>query len=161
MMTRAALLATALLTGGSALAAETDAIPYAEAFCSLRTADFGAARFYLLSPALAAAVVAALERNAAIAAENPGDKPPLGDGIPYQSYPDAAPSCAAGTVTAEGDRLVAEVKYSFPDAPDAGWTDRLVLVAGDGGVLLVDDIRYGAEGDEGTLRATLDEAFEN
>ena len=158
----AAVLSIALAaSGGAALAQEVDVEPYVQAFCSLRTADNGAARIYLLSPSLAAAVMEAQAKNAVLQAETPDEKPPLGDGVPYQSYPDAAPRCGPGEAGRDGEAVVAEVVYSFPDTEGSDWTDQLVLVEGEGGVYVIDDIRYGAEGAEGTLRSFLETAFEN
>ena len=156
----AAVLAIGLAGNGVALAQEADVEPYVQAFCGLRGVEGGAARIHLLSPALTAEVMKALAENARLQAETPDEKPPLGDGVPYQGFPDAAPVCEAGTVSRDGDAVVAEVKYSFPDAPDAGWTDRLVLVEGEGGVYVIDDIRYGADGDD-TLRDVLEAAFDS
>lgn len=155
----AAVLSITLAASSAAVAQDIDAEPYAQAFCSLRQADGGAARLYLLSPSLMAAVMGALEENARLQAETPDEKPPLGDGVPYQSRQDFAPECEPGATAREGNAIVADVVYSFPDAPDAGWTDRLVLIEGEGGTYLVDDIRYGPEGEEDTLRGVLEEAF--
>ena len=163
MRSWAALLPVLMAVGGGVAAAEEiEAEPYAQAFCSLRTADGGKARIHLLSPSLVAAITEALEKNAALQAAAPDEKPPLGDGIPYQSHPDHAPECRSGAVAIEGDSaLVTEVVYSFPDDPQAGWTDRLVLVEAEGGAYVIDDIRYGAEGDADTLRAFLDTVFDD
>lgn len=155
----ATVLSLMLAATGGAVAQENDVEPYVQAFCGLREADGGAGRLYLLSPSLAAVVQEALAKNAELQAATPDEKPPLGDGVPYQSQPDAAPSCEPGAVTADGGATIAEVVYSFPDDAAAGWTDRLVLVEGEGGVYVIDDIRYGSEGDEDTLRHTLEQAF--
>ena len=155
----AAVLAMTLATTCVASAQDDDVDAYVQAFCGLREADGGAARIYLLSPGLTEVVTAALEKNAAIQAETPDEKPPLGDGVPYQGFQDYAPVCEPGKSVAEGDKVVAEVKYAFPDQQDADAMDRLVLVKGDGGVYVIDDIRYGVEGDENTLRSALAGAF--
>lgn len=156
----AAVLPLMLVATGGAVAQENDVEPYAQAFCGLREADGGAGRLYLLSPSLSAAVQEALAKNAELQAAAPDEKPPLGDGVPYQSQPDLAPLCEPGAVTTdEGGATIAEIVYSFPDDAGAGWSDRLVLVEGDGGVYVIDDIRYGAEGDEDTLRHALEQAF--
>lgn len=150
-----------VVNGGVAIAQEAGGEPYVQAFCSLRTADWGRARIYLLSPSLTAAVTEAQERNDKLQAERPDEKPPLGDGVPYQSQPDVAPECEPGASAREGEAIVAEVVYSFPDEPSAGWTDRLVLVEAEDGSYVVDDIRYGTQGDEDTLRSFLERAFDN
>lgn len=155
----AAVLAMTLATTYVASAQDDDVDAYVQAFCGLREADGGAARIYLLSPGLTEVVTAALEKNAAIQAEIPDEKPPLGDGVPYQGFQDYAPVCEPGESVVEGDKIIAEVKYAFPDQHEANATDRLVLVKGDGGVYVIDDIRYGAEGNEDTLRSALAGAF--
>lgn len=154
----AAVLAMGLATTCAALAQDADVDAYVQAFCGLREADGGAGRIYLLSPGLTEVVTAALEKNAEIQAEYPDEKPPLGDGVPYQGFQDYAPVCEPGASFAKGDKIIAEVKYAFPDE-DAEATDRLVLVKGEGGVYVIDDIRYGAEGDDDTLRNALAGAF--
>lgn len=155
-------LVAALLMGvamqGVALANDDEAKAFAQAFCSLGDLEQGMGRMYLLSASLTEAVKSALAENAKLQAATPDEKPPLGDGVPWQSVPDRAPVCEAGAVLAEGESTLVEVRYSFPDAPDANWTDRLVLIPG-GGALVIDDIRYGAEGDDDTLRKALTEAF--
>lgn len=155
----AVVLAMTLATTFVASAQDADVDAYVQAFCGLREADGGAGRIYLLSPGLTEVVTAALEKNAAIQAKTPDEKPPLGDGVPYQGFQDYAPVCEPGASVAEGDKVVAEVKYAFPDEEGAKATDRLVLVKGEGGVYVIDDIRYGAEGDENTLRSALAGAF--
>ena len=153
----AVALGAALMMGTVAHAQQDEAAPYVQAFCGLRAVEGGNARIHLMSPSLVELVNKALAVNAKLQAETPDEKPPLGDGVPYQSYPDVAPKCEPGAAAKDGDAIVAEVKYSFPDSPDANWTDRLVLVADDAGTLLVDDILYGETGEDGTLRAFLDD----
>lgn len=155
----AAVLAMTLATTCVASAQDDDVDAYVQAFCGLREADGGAARIYLLSPGLTEVVTAALEKNAAIQAETPDEKPPLGDGVPYQGFQDYAPVCEPGESVVEGDKIIAEVNYAFPDEEGAKATDRLVLVKGEGGVYVIDDIRYGADGDKNTLRSALAGAF--
>ena len=157
----AAVLSIALASSSAPAAAQdTDPEPYVLAFCGLREADGGAGRIHLLSPSLAGAIQEAMAKTAKLQAERPDEKPPLGDGVPYQSRSDSAPACGSGAVTEDNGAVIAETVYSFPDQPDAGWTDRLVLIEGEGGVYLIDDIRYGAEGDEDTLRHALEQAFD-
>ncbi|HZY69077.1 MAG TPA: hypothetical protein VFE52_10835, partial [Devosia sp.] len=71
-----------------------------EIFCLSRLGSDDAAISGLLTPALAADIDAAgVANDAWIAANPPDEKPPLGDGIPWQSYPDYAPECSVGLVT--------------------------------------------------------------
>ena len=95
----------------------------------------------LMTPSLLKVIAEAKARNDVIAKATPDEKPPFGDGIPYQSFPDAAPGCEAGEVVEKPGRTEAEVTYRFPDTPNADWTDRLKLVP-EGDKLLVDDILF-------------------
>lgn len=156
MLFRSILLAAGMSIGGvSAALADDEAVAMAQAFCSLRTVEGGNGLMYLASPALQEAIAVAMAENAKIQQAAPDEKPPLGDGIPWQSYPDVSDTCEPGNVSAEGDAKIAEVKHGFDDEANEGWTDRLVLVAGEGGTLLVDDVRFGPEGDHDSLRGVL------
>ncbi len=110
-----------------------------------------------LSAELYAAIGAALMRNDEIQKQYPDEKPPLGDGVPWASYPDAVPSCVVDYEAAKSTPAAVPITYSFPDAPDAGWTDTLVLVEADGEWQL-DDVLYQ---DGGRLTAVLISAFES
>lgn len=81
-----------------------------------------------LSPALAEAIAAAKAANARFAAAHPEEKPPLGDGIPWQSWPDFAESCTPGEPLYMMDEARLTITYAFPEYPDAGYSDRLWLV---------------------------------
>ncbi len=132
-----------------------------EAFCLMKDGPEAVGPLLLVTPALAAEIRAALAKNAEIQKAHPDEKPPLGDGVPFQSYQDVSPKCEVGTVEGEGIGAVVEIKHCFPDEPSANYSDRLVLGAGwNEGTLGIDDILYGAEGDHGTLRKTLVTAFE-
>jgi hypothetical protein len=106
---------------------------------------------YLVTASLLELIDKAQAKNDEIQAATPDEKPPLGDGIPFQSYPDIAPSCTQG---AFGANSIVEVQYEFPETPDANWTDRLKL-ATENGLVKIDDVLYGKEGVEG-LRKVLD-----
>jgi hypothetical protein len=101
-------------------------------------------------------------RNDVIAKATPDEKPPFGDGIPYQAFPDVAEGCEAGEISDESGRVEVEIDYLFPKTPKANWTDRLKLVA-DGDRLLIDDILFAnvanGEPDQG-LRRVLFDAFD-
>lgn len=158
MRRRAAALAFGLALTGMAAAQDDLGTPYVQAFCVLANAEDGMGRLYLVTPGLSDAIMKALGENETLQAETPDEKPPLGDGIPWQSFPDAAPVCEAGATVADGDRLIAQVRYRFPDQPDGGWIDRLVLVKGTDGAYAIDDVLYGEDG-EATLRGALADAF--
>ncbi len=153
------LLATALF--GAANAAD-DPNEVVEAFCEAREANNDDATRALLTPSLIGEVDAAQARSDLIAKANPEDKPPLGDGIPYQAFPDVPKDCTIGDVTERSGSIEVKVTYSFPDAPDASWTDRLKLVA-ENGHLMIDAIVYAnvANGEPDlSLREILSEAFD-
>jgi hypothetical protein len=83
----------------------------------------------LITADLTAAIADSQARSDAWAAKNPGDKPPLGDGIPWSIVPDYAADCMVGdVVTVDGQALVT-VNYGFPEYPDANTSDALTLVA--------------------------------
>jgi hypothetical protein len=58
---------------------------------------------------------------------HPDEKPPLGDGIPWSSFPDYAAECSVGSVAVEGDTAKVTVQYGFPESRDADYADTLVL----------------------------------
>ncbi|HTV71989.1 MAG TPA: hypothetical protein VMF90_25945 [Rhizobiaceae bacterium] len=121
-----------------------------ELFCAQHGSDqhgYG----YLVTASLLELIDKAQAKNDEIQAAAPDEKPPLGDGILFQSYPDMAPVCKQGAFGADG---IVEVQYEFPETPDANWTDRLKLVT-ESGLVKIDDVLYGKEGVEG-LRKVLD-----
>jgi hypothetical protein len=132
-----------------------------EVFCIARLGNDMAPVSGLLTHGLAEAIATAEKMDAAWEAENPGEKPPLGDGIPWQTYQDYAPECTVGTVLAEGGTATVNINYAFPEAPDANFIDQLALVQVEdplvgAPVWRLDDVIYS----EGTnLRATLASAF--
>ncbi|MEO3998514.1 hypothetical protein [Mesorhizobium sp. CAU 1732] len=141
-MTRLFVLGAASLAAWFAACpaqAEDAAIKIAEAFCAARVADDEAATLNLMTPSLRQAVQDAQARNQVLADANPTEKPPFGDGIPYQAFPDAAPICKAGDTGELGGQTTIQVRYEFPDEPSGSWTDRLVLADGDA---LIDDVVY-------------------
>ena len=154
------LLAVALFSGVATASDDPRAV--GEAFCKARLGNDEAATLALLTPSLKEAIKEAEARRDVIAKAAPDEKPPLGDGIPYQAFPDVAETCTVGGVIETAGQSEVQVRYSFADAPGAGWTDRLKLVT-EGGKLLVDDVVYAnvanGEPDLG-LRQVLFEAFD-
>lgn len=131
-------------------------------FCLSRVGNDEAVISGILTEELASAIDAAWTANHAWEAANPGDKPPLGDGIPWQSWPDYAAGCAVGLVTLMKSDAKVEIQYHFPDAPDADFTDTLLLRRVDvpqvqTSFWRIDNIAFGGGGD---LRASLAQAFE-
>ena len=101
-----------------------------DAFCIASLAnDMSSIEAGLLTPALAEAIAAAETRNAKFKAQYPDDKPPLGDGLPWRSYPDFADGCTVGAVFLAPDAATAgvEINYSFKADPSANYTDTLQL----------------------------------
>jgi hypothetical protein len=152
----------AFWAAGPSFATQT-AAEIATAFCAARTADDEALLRPLLSPSLLALIAEAQERNRIIAEANPDEKPPLGDGIPYQAFPDRADTCQPGEPVAESGRTDVPIGYVFAKTPEANWTDTLMLLSADG-KLLIDDIRFQGSADGSgivTLREILSEAFDH
>jgi len=131
-------------------------------FCISRLGNDMAPVQGLLTPALTQAIADAEKLDAAWAAKNPGEKPPLGDGLPWQTFQDYAPQCAAGTVETGKDGALVEINYAFPDSPAANFTDKLHLTPVEdqtvgATVWRIDNIEYANAG--GDLRSVLVSAF--
>lgn len=130
-------------------------------FCFSRLGNDEAPITGLLSDELKAAIADAEAKNADWEKANPGEKPPLGDGIPWQSWPDYAPQCEVGITAWMISDAKVEIKYSFPDQPDADFTDTLLLKRSnpDGAgfsVWRIDNLAYATGSD---LRTALGDAF--
>ena len=81
----------------------------------------------LLTPDLRAVIEEAWVNNAAFEAANPGDKPPLGDGLPWRTWPDYADGCTVADGEVEREAASVVINYSFADAPDANYSNFLLL----------------------------------
>lgn len=133
-------------------------------FCLSRLGSDEGPIMGILSPELAAAIDGVWTANDAWAAANPPDeKPPLGDGIPWQAWPDYAAECTVGLSTLMKTDAKVEINYGFPESPDANFTDTLLLkrVTNEAVGLeqwRIDNVAYATGGD---LRAALAGAFEN
>lgn len=160
------LLAAALISMATFGASAEDqpksaAAAFGAAFCLMKDNPPGADLMVLVTPSLAEETQKALAKNDEIQKAHPDEKPPLGDGIPFQSFPDLSPKCEVGKVEGEGAGAVVEIRHGFPDTPRADYSDRIVLGKGWAkGTLGIDDVLYGEEGGGGSLRKTLAEAFE-
>jgi len=115
----------------------------------------------LVTADLNAAIDDAQVRSDAWAGKNPGEKPPLGDGIPWSNVPDYAAECTVGDVVVTDGQALVTITYGFPDYPEANTSDALALVA-------VPDARIGASrwridnvvyADDHDLRQALNLAF--
>jgi len=132
----------------------------AQIFCIAVIADDEAPLRALLTPELAGRIADAEAQDAEIAAKAPDEKPPLGDGIPWQSWPDSAQTCTPDTPILMMDEASIAVRYHFDAAPDADYADtlKLKLLEQSFGQKLwrIDDIVYAGDG---TLRDALTMAF--
>ncbi len=163
-MRRLAALPLALLIAAPTLPAATFAAEpempahiVAETFCvAMIVGDMTMISDHLTSE-LYKAIGQALLKNDEIQKQHPDEKPPLGDGVPWASYQDAVSDCAVDYDAAKNTPATIPITYSFPDAPDAGWTDTLVLKVVDGEWQL-EDVRYE---DGGSLAEALVTLFEN
>ncbi len=154
------LLASALPAQAQMPTIEPEQI--AEIFCIGSVGNDMAPVEALFSDDLRALVAEAWEKNAAFEAAHPGDKPPLGDGLPWRTWPDYADGCTAGEGMAEREMATVAVNYTFSEAPDANYSNELILrpaSLADGAPLVwrIDDIDLG-EGQ--TFRSILAGAFE-
>jgi hypothetical protein len=150
------LAAIAVVAGTPAARADTaaDARQLGRIFCWLGKNDGEFGRMYLATRSLTEAIDAAVKKNGEIAQAVPDEKPPLGDGVPFQSFPDTAPVCKPGKLSDKGRHQELEIIYEFPETPKGNWTDRLVLVP-EFGRLRIDDVLFGP-GDSGDgLRKAL------
>jgi hypothetical protein len=147
--------AAALIAGISPARADLpeDAKRLGEIFCLLGEAGGEFGRMYLVTRSLTEAINQAQKKNGEIAAATPGEKPPLGDGVPYQSFPDEAPVCKVGKLADKGRNQELEILYEFPETPKGNWTDRLLLIVEDGR-LRIDDVLFGpGESGDGLRKA--------
>lgn len=78
---------------------------------------------------LGALIDDAFARSNAYLDDHPGDKPPMGDGVRWSSFPDYADGCTVGEDAQIRD-LVAYVviNYTFSDYPEANYSDTLMLL---------------------------------
>jgi hypothetical protein len=150
---------------GAAPAAAQDMVTLTPAqigqiFCLSRVGNDMAPVSGLLTAGLRDAIVEAEAKNTAYEAANPGDKPPLGDGIPWQTAPDYAATCTPGDVTFKMDEADVKIAYGFPDYPDANFTDTLQLRLVDDPVTdarlwRIDNVGYAEDGDLRTMLASI------
>jgi hypothetical protein len=134
-----------------------------EVFCLSHTGNDEALISGILTDELASAIDGAWAQNEAWEKANPGEKPPLGDGIPWTSWPDYAAECTVGLATLMKTDAKVEIQYHFPDEPDADYTDILLLKRVDmpdygTAFWRIDNVAFTIGGD---LRAFLSTAFSN
>ncbi|MET3924716.1 hypothetical protein [Devosia sp. 2618] len=127
-----------------------------EIFCLAVQASDMEALAGLQTPDLSAAIADAEVKNTAYEAAHPGDKPPLGNGIPWQTWMDVADTCTVGAIEMDGDTARIPIVYVFDTSPSANYTDHVLLriVPVEGGwrdAWRIDDIAL----EDTTLRETL------
>lgn len=122
-------------------------------FCAAVVANDEGAAEKLMSQDLRLAIARARQANVEFERAHPGDKPPLGDGLPLAAFPDAPQTCKPGRP--DGETIA--VRYDIAGAPDAGWEDRLILTGGPADGLRIADIAYAPDG-SGRFSAWLAEA---
>ena len=137
---------------------------FGEIFCIARIGNDDGILRGVLSDELRTLIDYSEARNDSIAQANPEEKPPLGDGIPWSSFPDYAAECSIGSVAVERQSARVVVDYGFPAEPGANYSDtlHLRLVAHpydpDTGIWRLDDVAYTTSG---SLRQALTSVFDN
>jgi hypothetical protein len=131
-------------------------------FCISRLGNDEAVLDGILSPDLKQAIADAWTKDEAWEKANPGEKPPLGDGIPWQAWPDYAAECKVGIVALMKTDARVEISYSFPEDAAANFTDTLLLKKIDQpdygvGFWRLDNIAYSTGSD---LKSQLKATFE-
>jgi hypothetical protein len=135
----------------------------AEIFCIGSLGNDMAPVEALLTPQLTETIAHASDVNREFEAAHPGDKPPLGDGLPWRTWPDYADGCTVGEARIEPSSASVDINYSFAAQPDANYTNTLQLMAVDAddglpAVWRIDDVDLG---DGQTLRSLLVAMFED
>lgn len=98
-----------------------------EIFCIARLGNDDGILTGVLHADLRGAIDRATAVSDAAAKAHPDEKPPLGDGIPWSSYPDYAGECTISSIAVDGDAARVTVQYAFPEYPDGDYADTLVL----------------------------------
>lgn len=161
-MRRLAALPLALLLAAPAFAQDYVILSpeqIGQIFCISRLGNDMAPVEGLVTDELDAAIELAENQNDAYEDAHPGEKPPLGDGLPWQAAPDYAAECTVGEVTLMMDEATVAIDYGFPEYPDANFTDTLKLKLVEGEyeekVWRIDDVAFA----EGNMRDILVSAF--
>jgi len=163
-MTSAALVPVSLVAAPTEATGQMVVLKAAQIgqiFCLSRLGNDEAVIAGILTDGLKKAIAEAEKKDVDYTKRHPGEKPPLGDGIPWQSAPDYAPDCEVGLVSLSKTDARVEIKYGFPEAPAANFADTLTLkkvpIAGmNVGYWRIDNILYP---DGTSLKTALVEAF--
>lgn len=111
----------------------------------------------MLTPDLNALIENAFARSNEFEIAHPGDKPPMGDGVPWRSWQDYADGCMVVQTQVSEYTAKVTVAYSFTQSPEANYHNDLLLLIDEGGFWRIDDIDLG---DGNSLRSALAAAFE-
>ncbi len=133
------VLVLAGVTGSAALA--QDAAGLALRFCDAVRQSSEPAAEALMTPDLQDAIARLRAADADYRRAHPEEKPPLGDGLRLTAFPDGLESCRPEAAGPSGVDLV----YAPGSDPAATWRDRLVLVPGPEGGVLIADILYSPD----------------
>lgn len=60
--------------------------------------------------------------------DHPGDKPPMGDGVRWSTFPDYADGCTVGETSVRDLVAYVGINYTFSDYPEANYSDTLMLL---------------------------------
>ena len=82
----------------------------------------------MLTDDLKAVIDDAFERSNAYELAHPGDKPPLGDGLPWRTFPDYADGCTVGEATVKDLMATVVINYTFSEYPEANYSNALILL---------------------------------
>ncbi|MEO8882150.1 MAG: hypothetical protein ABI377_01835 [Devosia sp.] len=132
-----------------------------QVFCISRVGNDMAPVEAIVTPSLKQAIAKADALDAAWQKKNPGEKPPLGDGLPWQASPDYTANCTASDSATTGKDARVNISYSFADDPAGNYTDVLELKPeldkdiGDN-VWRIDDVMFA---DKSTMRQQMVDAF--
>lgn len=130
-------------------------------FCISRIGNDMAPVEAIITPSLKQSIAKADALDAAWQKKNPGEKPPLGDGLPWQASPDYTANCTASDSTVAGKDAHVSISYAFAEDPAANYTDMLELKTildknlGDT-VWRIDDVLFT---DKTTMRQQMIDAF--
>lgn len=82
----------------------------------------------LLTPQLMDTVARAWASDIEFEAANPGEKPPLGDGLPWRTWQDYADTCVVGEIHIGSGLASVEIRYGFTEAPEANYSNKLLMI---------------------------------
>lgn len=116
----------------------------------------------VLTDDLMALIDNAFERSNQYLTTHPGDKPPMGDGVPWRTWPDYADGCTVGEATIRDLVATVVINYTFSDYPEANYSNALILLPSypENGPPYVWRIHDVDLGDGHTLRQSIADTFE-